>query len=67
MRIILLLFFIFITKNAYAYIEPGIISLIINGVIGFFAAAGIYAAIYYNKLKNLLKKLLNLNSKNKNK
>lgn len=39
------------TVPAYAYIDPGTGSLIVQGVIGAIAAAGITLKLYWHKLK----------------
>jgi len=57
-KILLLLFFItFFTKPAFAYIDPGTTSIIISALVGFFVTAGFYIRNYYNKTKDILKKL----------
>ena len=55
-----IIFFIFNT-NAFAYIDPGIGSVILQGLIGTIAAFSIVIKIYWQKIKNLFK------NKNKNK
>jgi len=50
-----LLTFIF-TINAYAYIDPGIISVIFQAIIGAIVAGGIAIKIYWYKFKNIFKK-----------
>ena len=47
---------ILITVNAYAYIDPGIISIIFQAIIGAIVAGGIAVKMYWNKLKNFFKK-----------
>ena len=47
--------------NAFAYIDPGIGSIILQGLIGAIAAFSIAVKIYWQKIKDLFK------NKNKNK
>lgn len=51
------LFFVFSASNAFAYLDPGsgsiILQLIIAGITGSIA----YVVFYYNKLKNFLKNI----------
>jgi hypothetical protein len=55
-----IIFFMFNT-NAFAYIDPGIGSIILQGLIGAIAAFSIAVKIYWQKIKDLFK------NKNKNK
>ena len=60
-KFILFFLFIFLIHNtAYAYIDPGTGSIIIQAIVGAFAAGGIFLKKYWYKLKNFFKK------KNKN-
>jgi hypothetical protein len=43
--------FILVPSPAYAYIDPGTGSLIIQGVIGAIAAVGVTLKIYWHKVK----------------
>lgn len=44
-------------NSAYAYIDPGTGSIIIQGIIGFVAAALATIKIYWQKIKLFLKKI----------
>tara|TARA_B100000029_G_scaffold57817_1_gene52202 strand:+ start:47 stop:250 length:204 start_codon:yes stop_codon:yes gene_type:complete len=50
---IILCFFI---KDAYAYLDPGTGSMIIQVVIAAFVAVGIYIKLFWHKFKNLFTK-----------
>lgn len=54
--LIFLLWFI-VTKPAYAYLDPGSISAIFTAIVGSIAAAGAAIGLYWNKIKNFLRKL----------
>ena len=60
--IICALFFIS-TSNAYAYIDPGIGSIILQGIIGAIAAI----SLFFSRIREFFVKILGLNSKNKHK
>ena len=54
--ITLLINFFFI-NNAFAYLDPGTGSIILQAILGAIAAAASYCAFYWNKVKNLFKKI----------
>tara|TARA_A100001011_G_scaffold363982_1_gene414325 strand:+ start:130 stop:351 length:222 start_codon:yes stop_codon:yes gene_type:complete len=62
-----LVFFLFQTSNAFAYLDPGMISLIFQGIIGFLAATVATFAIYWNKIKEIFKNYFNKKDENKDK
>ena len=47
--------FLFIS-NAYAYIDPGTISIIFQGIVGAIVAGAVTIKIYWYKIKGLFKK-----------
>lgn len=51
-----LVFFFGLTRTspAYAYIDPGTSSLILQAVLGGLAAAGVAIGLYWRKIKTLL-------------
>lgn len=60
MNKILTLFFISylsLINNAYAYLDPGTGSIILQAILGAIAAALSYFAFYWNKVKNFFKKI----------
>ena len=58
-KILLFLFFnIFYISKAYAYIDPGTGSIILQAIIAFFAGLITYCSIYWAKLKNKIKNLI---------
>ncbi len=40
------------SKNAYAYLDPGMGSMIIQGIIATIAATGLTIKIYWQKIKD---------------
>ena len=55
-KLTIFLSIILINKKAYAYLEPGTISLIFQSIIGGLAAAGTFVYIYWLKIKNFILK-----------
>ena len=56
---ILFIFILFLpSANAYAYIDPGTGSFILQAIIGMIAAIGAYITLYWRKFKNFLDKIL---------
>ena len=58
MKLLLSIFLIsfILTLNAYAYIDPGSGSIILQALLGALAAIGATISIYWNKFKNLFKR-----------
>lgn len=56
------LFFISITP-AFAYIDPGTGSIILQALLGAIAAIGATATLYLNKIKNFFSKFKKKNKK----
>lgn len=63
---ILLFLFLFhsLSANAYAYFDPGMGSIIIQGIIGALAATTLTIKIYWKKVKDFFKKKTNKNKNN---
>ena len=64
------IFYFIFTVNAYAYLDPGtgslILQLILGGVAAFFATVG----VFFSRIKSNIKKIFNsknVNNKNINK
>ncbi len=55
------LFFIILYFNsqniAFAYLDPGTGSIILQAIIGFLAAAGATITLYWQKVKSFFKKI----------
>ena len=51
-------------NNAYAYLDPGTGSIILQAILGAIAAGFSYCAFYWNKVKNFFKKLFKKKEKN---
>ena len=56
-KIIIFLFFFILTTKAYAYLDPGTGSIILQAIIGAFAAFFTSIYIFWNKVKNFYKKI----------
>ena len=70
MFFIILTIFSFYPTFAYAYIDPGTVSIIFQGLIGAIAASIVTLKIYWNKVVkffNILKKKYTSANKNKDK
>ena len=52
----ILLFFCTLNTKAYAYIDPGLGSIILQGIIAAIAATSLTIKIYWQKIKNFFKK-----------
>jgi O-antigen/teichoic acid export membrane protein len=62
-KIIIFLSFFFLTTNAHAYLDPGTGSIILQAIVGAFAAFFTSIYIFWNKVKNFYKKIFNKNKK----
>ena len=49
--------------NAYAYLDPGTGSLILQAILGAIAAIGAYITLYWRKFKNFLDKVFKVKKK----
>jgi|TARA_B100001971_G_C18195266_1_gene541072 hypothetical protein len=57
-KILIINFFILvITNNAYAYIDPGSGSIILQAILGAIAAIGATISIYWLKIKKFFSKI----------
>tara|TARA_X000000368_G_scaffold404532_1_gene380683 strand:- start:692 stop:895 length:204 start_codon:yes stop_codon:yes gene_type:complete len=57
-KIILSIFIFFLSSvKAYAYLDPGTGSMIIQALLGVLAAIGAYITLYWRKFKNLINKI----------
>ena len=58
MKLIALIIIIFFyTNNAYAYLDPGTGSIILQAILGFIAAAIATVSLYWNKFKMFILKI----------
>lgn len=60
------LIYFFISNNAYAYIDPGMGSLILQAILGSIAAALTSMAIFWGKIKLFFRNLFKKKDINKN-
>ena len=65
-KIIIFTYFFFLSTEAHAYLDPGTGSIIIQAILGGVAAFFTTIAIYWEKVKNFLKKYTKKNKENKN-
>ena len=56
-KIIISLSFFILTTKAHAYLDPGTGSIILQAIIGAFAAFFTSIYIFWNKVKNFYKKI----------
>ena len=56
MVFLLFLFVFFFSQDAYAYIDPGTGGIILQAIIGAIAATSLTIKIYWQKIKDFLKK-----------
>jgi len=54
-----------VVTNAYAYLDPGTGSIILQAILGFIAASITTISIYWTKFKSLISKLFKKKEKNK--
>ncbi len=54
---ILILYIILLPSNAYAYLDPGTGSIILQAILGFIAAAIATISVYWTKFKMLMSKI----------
>jgi hypothetical protein len=52
-----LTFLLALTDSAFAYLDPGTTSIILQAILGFVAAIGATITLYWNKLKVFFKKI----------
>ena len=62
-KIIIFLSFFILTTNAHAYLDPGTGSIILQAIVGAFAAFFTSIYIFWNKVKNFYKKIFKKNKK----
>ena len=70
MKKIFILAFLYIVtfqNYAYAYLDPGTGSIILQAIIGFLAASVTAISIYWSKFKSLISKIFNRKEKEKDK
>ena len=54
---ILILYILLLPSNAYAYLDPGTGSIILQAILGFIAAAIASISVYWTKFKMLMNKI----------
>ena len=56
-KILLIFIFFAPSANAYAYLDPGTGSMILQALLGVLAAVGAYITLYWRKFKNLINRI----------
>ena len=59
-----LIFIILFNNKAFAYLDPGTGSIILQSILGAIAAGASYCAIYWQKIKNFFNKRFKKKDKN---
>ena len=54
-------FYSILSTNAFAYLDPGTGSIILQAILGAIAAGFSYCVFYWNKVKNFFKKIFKKN------
>ena len=62
---ILILYIVLLPSNAYAYLDPGTGSIILQAILGFIAAAIATLSVYWTKFKILMSKIFKKKKKKK--
>tara|TARA_B100001057_G_scaffold470969_1_gene532833 strand:+ start:1337 stop:1540 length:204 start_codon:yes stop_codon:yes gene_type:complete len=62
-QLILIIIITLYSFNAYAYIDPGTGSVLLQALLGALAAIGAYITLYWRKFKNFLNKIFRLKKK----
>jgi len=57
------LLYFFLSNNAYAYLDPGSGSIILQAILGFIAASVATASFYWTKFKTFFSNLFKKNKK----
>jgi hypothetical protein len=55
---LIIVFFLTLTGHAYAYLDPGTASLVIQGIIGGVVAAAATVGFYWQKTKDFVGRLV---------
>tara|TARA_B100000767_G_scaffold272735_1_gene301118 strand:- start:743 stop:949 length:207 start_codon:yes stop_codon:yes gene_type:complete len=58
------IFILLLCNKAFAYLDPGTGSIILQSILGAIAAGASYCAIYWQKIKNLFNKKIKKKNKN---
>ncbi len=61
--IIIIISYISMTSYAFAYIDPGAGSVIIQAILGFLAAIFAYITFFWSKVKSMFSKIFKKNDK----
>ena len=59
----ILIFILFLNNKAFAYLDPGTGSIILQGIVGAIAAGASYCAIYWQRIKNFFNRKLKKKNK----
>tara|TARA_Y100000768_G_scaffold201576_1_gene151549 strand:+ start:391 stop:594 length:204 start_codon:yes stop_codon:yes gene_type:complete len=62
-KLFLVVSFVLINSNAYAYIDPGTGGILLQALLGIVAAIGAYITLFWRKFKNLINKIFKIRKK----
>ncbi len=62
-KLFLIVFFVLINSNAFAYIDPGTGGILLQALLGIVAAIGAYITLFWRKFKNLINKIFKIRKK----
>ena len=62
-KLFLVVSFVLINGNAYAYIDPGTGGILLQALLGIVAAIGAYITLFWRKFKNLINKIFKIRKK----
>tara|TARA_Y100000996_G_scaffold413487_1_gene401833 strand:- start:257 stop:460 length:204 start_codon:yes stop_codon:yes gene_type:complete len=62
-KLLIILILFLPSVKAYAYIDPGTGSFILQAIIGAIAAIGAYVTLYWRKFKNFIDKIFKTKKK----
>jgi hypothetical protein len=65
LRLLYIFTLIVFPTKAFAYLDPGTGSIILQAILGFIAATIASVSIYWTKFKSLISKLFNKKKENK--
>jgi len=65
LRLLYIFTLIVFPTNAFAYLDLGTVSIILQAILGFIAATIASVSIYWTKFKSLISKLFNKKKENK--
>ena len=62
-KIFLIIYFVLVNNNAYAYIDPGTGGILLQALLGIVAAIGAYITLFWRKFKNFVNRIFKIKKK----